>query len=83
MSKTHHLKTWPGFYRAIESGIKPFEVRFNDRDFEIGDTLILEEYEMDAQSYTGRSLKRVVTYVLEDFGGVTDGWVVMGLGDTP
>ena len=38
MSKTHHdLKISPKYYRDIESNEKTFEVRFNDRDFKVGD----------------------------------------------
>ena len=41
---THNLKTWPSFFQAVKSKIKPFEIRENDRNFEVGDTLILEEF---------------------------------------
>lgn len=41
---THYLKTWPEYFKAIKSGEKKAELRLNDRDFKVGDTLILEEY---------------------------------------
>jgi hypothetical protein len=44
MSATHRLKTWPEYYAAIQEGRKPFELRFNDRQFAVGDKLILEEF---------------------------------------
>jgi ubiquitin len=44
MSATHRLKTWPEYYVAIQEGRKPFELRFNDRNFQVGDKLILEEF---------------------------------------
>lgn len=37
----HSLKTWPSFWRAIERGEKRFEVRRHDRDFAVGDVLLL------------------------------------------
>lgn len=44
MPKTHRLKTWPEYYQAMQENRKPFELRFNDRDFQEGDQLILEEF---------------------------------------
>lgn len=39
---THTLKTLRSYWRALANGTKTFEVRRNDRDFAVGDTLVLE-----------------------------------------
>lgn len=45
MSTTHHdLKISPKYYRDTESNGKRFEVRFKDRNFEVGDILNLREW---------------------------------------
>lgn len=41
----HELKTWPEFYRAVQDNKKTFELRFNDRDYKVGDELLLREFE--------------------------------------
>lgn len=40
----HELKTWPESYNAIVKGLRKFEVRKNDRDFKVGDKLLLREF---------------------------------------
>ena len=68
----HILKTWPGYFQLVFSGVKKFELRKNDRDFKVGDLLILMEFYPDAQSYSGREVRVVVTGVfrLSDFNDV-------------
>lgn len=81
--KTHELKCYPEYYDEVAAGRKPFEVRKNDRDYQVGDALILRRYDPGTQEYTGESLTRTVTYVLplENVPGlvVERGAVVLGL----
>lgn len=60
----HALKTWPEPFAAVLAGNKNFEVRINDRDFAVGDTLELNEFDPDTQHYTGRQVHRLVTYMV-------------------
>jgi|TARA_Y100000310_G_scaffold298310_1_gene332146 hypothetical protein len=46
--KTHELKTEPKYFGRLVSGDKTFEIRKNDRDFQVGDELILKEYDKEA-----------------------------------
>lgn len=41
----HELKIWPQYYSHVASGSKTFEVRVNDRGFQPGDTVTLEEFD--------------------------------------
>jgi hypothetical protein len=59
----HELKTWPQYYDVIISGHKTFEVRKNDRHFEVGDLLILKEYH-PITGYTGKQITKEITYIL-------------------
>jgi hypothetical protein len=80
--KTHDLKIWPEYFGAVVSGLKPFEVRRNDRQFEVGDHLRLREWGPTAKEYTGRQATARISYVLHGGQfGIEEGVVVMGLSD--
>ena len=79
MSRKHHeLKTETRFYQAIEKGIKKFELRKNDRGFEVGDMLTLLETVNTV--YTGRRLGpmeiKYIFSVEKDFG-LQEGYCIM------
>ncbi len=61
--RTHRLKTWPGPFAAILSGVKRYEIRENDRGFSVGDTLQLVEYDQTRRCETGRELSVMVLYM--------------------
>ena len=78
MSKQHHyIKILPEYYRAIESGKKTFEVRYNDRNYQVYDILHLQECVNDY--YTGREITAEITYILDDSKYCKDGYVVMAI----
>lgn len=54
----HELKILPQYFEAVQSGLKTFEIRKNDRDYKVGDTLVLKEYNNEA--YTGREIRKDV-----------------------
>lgn len=63
----HILKIWPQYYTRVISGEKTFEVRKNDRGFQAGDTVLLQEYDpekADAFHYTGNEQEFTIGYVL-------------------
>ncbi len=59
----HDLKCWVGFFQDVLDKRKGFEIRNNDRNYKVGDTLLLREWSPDEKVYTGRSCRRVVTYI--------------------
>lgn len=80
MAKLHDLKTVQPFYDDVISGRKPFEVRFNDRDYQVGDQARLLEYDAENQRLTGYcSPLFKITYVLDNPMFCKEGYVVLGL----
>lgn len=59
----HELKSWPESFIANRFGQKKHELRFKDRDFQVGDSLCLREYDPITKEYTGRTDLYTVTYI--------------------
>jgi len=62
--KTHELKILPQYFKNVASGLKTYEVRVNDRNFSIGDIVILQEWGPDTL-YTGLHLIYKIGYILD------------------
>lgn len=81
--QVHSLKTEVKYFDKVADGVKPFEVRKDDRNFQVGDILFLEEYSKTTQSYTGANTCKTITYILgresDEKMFVPEGYVVMGI----
>lgn len=77
----HKLKTWTPFFNDVIERRKLFELRLNDRGFQVGDVLVLQEWNSDTHEYTGREFDVVVTYLTDGtvFGALAKGWVCMSI----
>ena len=80
----HELKTWPEYFEEIKTGDKTFEIRKNDRNFKIGDEILLDEYEPKLDRYTGRQLLGKITYIIRDFPiALKDNYIVFSFIQIP
>jgi hypothetical protein len=82
VSTCHHLKIHPEPFRAVREGRKTAEFRdTSDRDFQVGDALILQEYipsngswtHGDCQCYTGEVERVFIT----DITGIPEGYAML------
>lgn len=78
MSKTHDLKTIQPYFDALRAGEKRFEIRKNDRDYQVGDYLHLQEYDTE-KGYTGEDLFFKVSFILCNETFLQEGYVCMSL----
>jgi len=51
-------KVWPEYFQQILNGTKKFDLRLADFNIKEGDVLILEEYDPETNTYTGRSIRK-------------------------
>lgn len=91
----HVVKCNYEYFKLLKDGTKPFEVRKNDRLYEVGDHLAVNEFVPDDQHdpydmdsglrhtsggyYTGDCLMYKITYILNDPQYCKDGMVILGL----
>ncbi len=88
--KKHELKLLTKYFKDVEIGLKTFELRKNDRDFQVGDTLILKEYYpgdteykegiYTPAHYTNNETDKKIVYILQGGQyGLEEGYVILGI----
>lgn len=81
--EVHVLKCQSKYFDAVWSHIKTFEIRNNDQGFEVDDILILREYCVEKDTFSGRIVVAEVRYILGGSDGPTewlpDGFVCMSI----
>lgn len=79
---THELKTHPEYFRKVWNGKKTAELRFDDRDFMIGDTVILKEFRK-IKGFTGRACEfkiSDITRLNRLDANIDHRWVMLSMG---
>lgn len=74
--RVHELKAVEEFFFPLQSFDKNFEIRKNDRDFKVGDILLIRLWDEVNKVYPGACVRKVVRYVC-DFQQ-KKGYVVLG-----
>lgn len=58
-------KVWPEYFQLILNGKKKIELRLADFNIDEGDVLVLEEYDPETNTYTGRRIKKVAKSIIK------------------
>ncbi|WP_311103843.1 DUF3850 domain-containing protein [Klebsiella pasteurii] len=75
---THELKIYPEFFSAVCTGVKRAELRKNDRDYRVGDTLHLLETPRGSCHRTGEFINVKITHIA-DVGEWMPGYVLLSI----
>jgi hypothetical protein len=59
----HVLKSWVDLFEPIAEGRKTHDLRVLDRNYQVGDTCLLREYDPLEMGYTGRECIVEITYI--------------------
>ena len=77
--KVHELKIDPKYFDEIVDGIKTFEVRKNDRNFKVGDHLLLKVFDKERGFYSVNNVTVKITYILDDQEFLRENYVILGI----
>ena len=82
MPKEHEIKLSSKYFDDVKNGTKTFEIRKNDRDYNINDILVMREY-TENKEYTGRYLEAVIIYILNNESFLQKDYVALGINIVP
>ena len=86
LPKLHRIKLDIAYYDDVMSGTKTFEIRKDDRDYEVGDLVIFipADHGIVLPPW-GEGEERIfrITYLIgsSTFGGIREGYVVFGISE--
>jgi len=89
--RCHTLKSWPMYFHDVLARKKRAEIRINDRDYMVGDFLLMSEYiprgesvtrskgdvETSSGEFTGAWIKAQVTHITDFPIGLQAGYVML------
>ncbi len=74
MKVKHDLKILEEYFTPVVAGSKTFEIRKNDRDYQVGDVIVLCEWIIEGHFFSGKKVFGEITYVTNY--AQQDGYVV-------
>ena len=77
----HEIKILPQYFELVvapRGGVKRFELRKDDRGYQVGDSVTLREW--DGKEYTGNEITVGIKYILRDCPeyGLMEGYCIFG-----
>ena len=83
LPQTHTINITCPHFKYIKEGERDFAVCFDDKDYHVGDILILQEqhYEVPGgkMAPTNEKVERKIKHILRKFRGLMNGYLILGL----
>jgi hypothetical protein len=79
MRKVIQLKCISPFFQDVWDGKKKFEIREDNRNFEVGDHVFLNEYNSMSKTYLDRRLVIEITYLIRKTVCLKEGYCAFGI----
>jgi len=75
----HQLKIQRKYWIDITTGFKTFEIRFNDRNFKVGDLIQFNVVNDSGEVVSQMLQKYIITYILDYPDALKEGYVVLAI----
>ena len=75
--RTHRIRSSVKSFDAMCSGKKNFELCKNGKGYKTGDNIVIEEFGEGIR--TGRALRVSITYILENYTGLEEGYCILAI----
>ena len=80
INKIHLLKCVQPHFDDLKSGEKTYELRKNDRDYQVGDILVLTLFDPETYQYDNcQQILTEITQMLDDQTYLQPGYVALGI----
>lgn len=77
---THNLKLAEAWWDDVAANRKPFEIRFNDRNYQPSDVVTFQKWKVKESRYAaGSTITRTIDRVYHNLPGVEPGYVALVL----
>lgn len=80
--KIHNLKINKKYFMDIYSGIKTFEIRYNDRNYQVGDIIQFSVINDAKEVFMQPVTKYIITYILDYPEALKPGYIILGIKST-
>lgn len=78
MTQEHEIKIDTRYYNRVQTGEKTFEIRKDDRDYQVGDKLLMREHiEGEGDVNYSSPIHAIITY--KSTFQQKEGWCVLGI----
>lgn len=74
----HTIKCQQPYFNEVWLGHKKFELRRNDRNYQLGDLVYLQEWNEEKKEYNRYMIKCRITSLLENYAGLENNFCIFG-----
>lgn len=76
----HSIKCDTLPFESIWNRLKKSEFRFNDRNYQVGDDLVIIEYNRITEKYSGKYIQAKILHIEKGYG-IPEDYVVLSIGN--
>lgn len=77
--RIHNVKCDEPYFSSVLAGKKSFELRKDDRNYQVGDYFCLQRTESGKITDAAENIMAEIVYKLSGFDGLSEGYCILGI----